>query len=171
MSEDYACPYCDYSLEELEPRIFSFNAPYGSCPDCKGLGVKYKIDVDLVIPDKNKSILEGAIKPINLDEESSIMYTELTTVADFYHIDLSKPVKDLIKEELDIILYGAKDAITFNYQAKNGNTRKTTSYYEGIITNLERRYIETKSTWIREWIEGYMTELECPTCHGSRLKP
>jgi len=171
MSEDYACPYCDYSLEELEPRIFSFNAPYGSCPDCKGLGVKYKIDVDLVIPDKNKSILEGAIKPINLDEESSIMYTELTTVADFYHIDLSKPVKELTKEELDIILYGAKDAITFNYQAKNGNTRKTTSYYEGIITNLERRYIETKSTWIREWIEGYMTELECPTCHGSRLKP
>ena len=137
MSEDYACPYCDYSLEELEPRIFSFNAPYGSCPDCKGLGVKYKIDVDLVIPDKNKSILEGAIKPINLDEESSIMYTELTTVADFYHIDLSKPVKELTKEELDIILYGAKDAITFNYQSKNGNTRKTTSYYEGIITNLQ----------------------------------
>ena len=171
MSEDYACPYCDYSLEELEPRIFSFNAPYGSCPDCKGLGVKYKIDVDLVIPDKKISILDGAIKPINLDEESSIMYTELTTVAKYYNIDLSKPVKDLTKEELDIILYGAKDAITFNYQAKNGNTRKTTSYYEGIITNLERRYIETKSTWIREWIEGYMTELECPTCHGSRLKP
>lgn len=170
-SEDYACPYCEYSLEELEPRIFSFNAPYGACPDCKGLGVKYKIDIDLVIPDKTKSILDGAIKPINLDEESSIMYTELTTVAKHYNIDLSKPVKDLKKEELDIILYGAKDAITFNYQAKNGNTRKSTSYYEGIITNLERRYIETKSSWIREWIEGYMTELECPTCHSSRLKP
>ena len=171
MSEDYACPYCDYSLEELEPRIFSFNAPYGSCEDCKGLGVKYKIDVDLVIPDKNKSILEGAIKPINLDEESSITYTELTSVSAYYHIDLNKKVKDLTKEELDIILYGSKDPITFNYQSKNGNTRKATSYYEGIITNLERRYIETKSTWIREWIEGYMTELECPTCHGSRLKP
>lgn len=171
MSEDYACPYCDYSLEELEPRIFSFNAPYGSCPDCKGLGVKYKIDVDLVIPNKDISILDGAIKPINLDEESSIMYTELTTLADYYHIDLSKPVKDLTKEELNLILYGSTEPLTFNYKAKNGNTRKTTSYYEGIITNLERRYIETKSTWIRDWIEGYMTELECPTCHGSRLKP
>ncbi len=170
LSEDYACPYCNYSLEELEPRIFSFNAPYGACPDCKGLGVKYKIDVDLVIPDKNKSILEGAIKPINLDEESSIMYTELDTVAKHYNIDLNKKIKDLTKEELDIILYGTKEPLTFNYKSKNGNTRKTTSYYEGIITNLERRYIETKSTWIREWIEGYMTELTCPTCKGSRLK-
>ncbi len=169
-SEDYACPYCDYSLDELEPRIFSFNAPYGSCDDCKGLGIKYKIDVDLVIPDKDKSILEGAIKPINIDEESSITYTELTAVASFYNIDLSKKVKDLTKEELNIILYGSKDLITFNYVSKTGNTRKTTNYYEGIITNLERRYIETKSTWIREWIEGYMTELPCETCHGSRLK-
>ena len=170
LSEDYACPFCDYSLEELEPRIFSFNAPYGSCEDCKGLGIKYKIDVDLVIPDKNKSILEGAIKPINIDEEASITYTELTTVADYYNIDLTKKVKDLTKEELDIILYGSKDMLTFNYKSKNGNTRKSTSYYEGVITNLERRYIETKSGWIRDWIEGYMTELECPTCHGSRLK-
>ena len=170
LSENYACPYCDYSLEELEPRIFSFNAPYGSCDDCKGLGVKYKIDVDLVIPDKNKSILEGAIKPINVDEESNITFTELTTVAKYYNIDLTKKVKDLKKEELDIILYGSKDLMNFNYTSKTGNTRKTTSYYEGIITNLERRYVETKSTWIREWIEGYMTELECPTCHGSRLK-
>ena len=109
LSEEYACPYCNYSLEELEPRIFSFNAPYGACPDCKGLGVKYKIDVDLVIPDKNKSILEGAIKPINLDEESSIMYTELDTVAKHYNIDLNKKIKDLTKEELDIILYGTKE--------------------------------------------------------------
>ena len=170
LSENYSCPYCDYSLEELEPRIFSFNAPYGSCEDCKGLGVKYKIDIDLVIPDKNKSILEGAIKPINIDEESNITYTELTTVAKYYNIDLNKKVKDLKKEELDIILYGSKDLIDFNYKSKTGNTRKTTNYYEGIITNLERRYVETKSTWIREWIEGYMTELECPTCHGSRLK-
>ena len=170
LSENYACPYCDYSLEELEPRIFSFNAPYGSCDDCKGLGIKYKIDVDLVIPDRNKSILEGAIKPINIDEESNITYTELTTVAKYYNIDLTKKVKDLKKEELDIILYGSKDLMDFNYTSKTGNTRKTTNYYEGIITNLERRYVETKSTWIREWIEGYMTELECPTCHGSRLK-
>lgn len=170
MSEDYACPYCDYSLDELEPRIFSFNAPYGSCPDCKGLGVKYKIDIDLVIPNKELSILEGAIKVINIDEESSITYTELKAVSEYYNIDLTKKVKDLKKEELDIILYGSPDILTFNYSSKNGNTRKTSNYFEGIITNLERRYVETKSTWIREWIEGYMTEMECEMCHGSRLK-
>lgn len=171
LSENFACPYCDYSLEELEPRIFSFNAPYGACDDCKGLGVKYKLDIDLVIPDRTKSINEGAIKTINIDEESSITRTELDCVSKKYHIDLDKPIKDLTKEELNIILYGSPDIIEFNYTAKNGNTRKTKDYYEGIITNLERRYIETKSSWIREWIEGYMREIPCPTCKSSRLKP
>ena len=171
LSENFACPYCDYSLEELEPRIFSFNAPYGACDDCKGLGVKYKLDIDLVIPDRTKSIKEGAIKTINIDEESSITRTELDCVSKKYHIDLDKPIKDLTKEELNIILYGSPDIIEFNYTAKNGNTRKTKDYYEGIITNLERRYIETKSSWIREWIEGYMREIPCPTCKSSRLKP
>ena len=171
LSENFACPYCDYSLEELEPRIFSFNAPYGACDDCKGLGVKYKLDIDLVIPNRTKSINEGAIKTINIDEESSITRTELDCVSKKYHIDLDKPIKDLTKEELNIILYGSPDIIEFNYTAKNGNTRKTKDYYEGIITNLERRYIETKSSWIREWIEGYMREIPCPTCKSSRLKP
>ena len=170
LSENFACPYCDYSLEELEPRIFSFNAPYGACDDCKGLGVKYKLDIDLVIPDRTKSINEGAIKTINIDEESSITRTELECVSKKYHIDLDKPIKDLTKEELNIILYGSPDVLEFNYIAKNGNTRKTKDYYEGIITNLERRYIETKSSWIREWIEGYMREIPCPTCKSSRLK-
>ena len=171
LSENFACPYCDYSLEELEPRIFSFNAPYGACDDCKGLGVKYKLDIDLVIPDRTKSINKGAIKTINIDEESSITRTELDCVSKKYHIDLDKSIKDLTKEELNIILYGSPDIIEFNYTAKNGNTRKTKDYYEGIITNLERRYIETKSSWIREWIEGYMREIPCPTCKSSRLKP
>ena len=171
LSENFACPYCDYSLEELEPRIFSFNAPYGACEDCKGLGVKYKLDIDLVIPDRNKSINEGAIKPINVDEDNSIIKTELDCVSKKYHIDLDKPVKNLTDDELNIILYGSPDMLEFNYISKNGNTRKTKNYYEGIITNLERRYIETKSTWIREWIEGYMREIPCPTCKSSRLKP
>ena len=170
LSENFACPYCDYSLDELEPRIFSFNAPYGACPDCKGLGVKYKLDVDLIIPDKNKSISDGAIATINLDDGNNIMNTELKTVANYYNIDLDKKVNDLTKEELDIILYGSKDILEFKYESKSGNKRTTRSYYEGIITNLERRYMETKSTWIREWIEGYMVEMACPTCHGSRLK-
>ncbi len=169
MSEHYACPDCNFSLPELEPRLFSFNAPYGACPDCKGLGVKQKIDIDLIIPDKSKSLLEGAIVPINLDDTDNIQYTQMKTVCDYYGIDMNKPIKDLKKEELDIILYGSPDMLDFRYVSKNGNTRNTKDYFEGIVTNLERRYIETKSGWIREWIEGYMTELECPTCHGARL--
>lgn len=170
-SENFACPYCDYSLEELEPRIFSFNAPYGACPDCKGLGIKYKIDVDLVIPDKTKSINEGAITTITVDDTNNIITTQLNTLAQYYNIDLDKPVKNLTKKELDIILYGSPDKLQYNYQSKNGNTRTSTDYFEGIITNLERRYIETKSGWIREWIERFMMELPCPTCEGARLQP
>ena len=167
MSEKYACPDCDFSLPELEPRMFSFNAPYGACPDCNGLGMKLKIDIDLIIPDKNKSIIEGAIVPINLDANS--YYTEITTVAKYYNIDLNKKIKDLTKKELDIILYGSPDLLEFDYISNNGNTRHKTDYYEGVITNLERIYMETKSGWRRDWIEGFMTELECSTCHGARL--
>lgn len=168
MSEDFACPYCDFSLLELEPRIFSFNAPYGACPDCKGLGVKYNLDIDLVIPDRNLSINEGAIKPFSIDDDN-INRTQLDTVAKYYDIDLNKKIKDLEKEKLDIILYGSPDIMEFKYTSKNGNTRNSKDYFEGVITNLERRYVETKSSWIREWIELYMRESVCPTCNGARL--
>ena len=168
LSEDFACPYCDFSLFELEPRMFSFNAPYGACPDCKGLGVKFNLDLDLVIPDRNKSINEGAIKPINVDDDNT-MRTQIDTVAKYYDIDLDAKIKDLPKDKLDIILYGSPDIMEFKYISKNGNTRNAKDYYEGVITNLERRYIETKSTWIRDWIETYMTESVCQTCNGSRL--
>ena len=168
LSEDFACPYCDFSLFELEPRMFSFNAPYGACPDCKGLGVKFNLDLDLVIPDKNLSINEGAIKPINVDDDNT-MRTQIDTVARYYDIDLDAKIKDLDKKKLDIILYGSPDILEFKYVSKNGNTRNAKDYYEGVITNLERRYIETKSTWIRDWIETYMTESVCTTCEGSRL--
>lgn len=169
MSESYACPDCDFSLPELEPRLFSFNAPYGACPDCKGLGIKYKLDEDLLIRNKELSINEGAIVAINIEDVNNITYTELKATCDFYGIDMNKPINKLKREELDIILYGSKDMIEFNYTSKTGNTRKARNYYEGIITNLERRYMETKSTWIREWIEGFMTESVCPTCNGARL--
>jgi len=167
MSEKYACPECDFSLPELEPRLFLFNAPYGACKACNGLGIKQKIDEDLIIPDRTKSIIDGAIVVLNLD--TNIMDTQIKTVAKHYDIDLTKPVKDLKRKELDIILYGSDEPLEFNYISNNGNKRTTTDYYEGIINNLERRYIETKSGWIREWIEKYMTELECDYCHGSRL--
>ena len=170
-SENFACPYCDYSLEELEPRIFSFNAPYGACPDCKGLGIQYKINVDLVIRDKTKSINEGAITTITIDDPTNIIYTQLSTVAKYYGFSLDTPIKELPKKVLDIILYGSPDILEFNYKSKNGNTRTSKDYFEGIITNLERRYVETKSGWIRDWIEQFMMELPCKTCGGSRLKP
>ena len=169
MSEKYACPDCDFSLPELEPRMFSFNAPYGACFECKGLGIKMKIDEDLVIPDKNLSINEGAIKVINLKDDTNIISTQISTVCNYYAIDMNKKIKDIDKKKLDILLYGTPDILEFNYTAKNGNTRTQRDFYEGIITNLERRYVETKSGWIREWIEGYMTELPCPKCHGARL--
>ena len=170
MSEKYACPDCDFSIPELEPRLFSFNAPYGACHNCNGLGVKFRLDVDLVIPDKELSINQGAIKVISLkDDEGNIITTQINTLAKYYDIDLDLPIKKLDKDKLDIILYGSKDLIEFKYISKNGNTRKTNEYFEGIINNLERRYMETSSTWIREWIENYMTEDVCPECHGARL--
>ena len=169
MSEKYACPDCDFSIPELEPRLFSFNAPYGACPECKGLGIKYKIDEDLVLPDKTLSINEGAIKVINLDEDGNIITTQINTLASHFNIDLDLPISKLDKKQLDIILYGTNEVLEFKYVSKNGSTRKTKETFEGVITNLERRYIETKSTWIREWIENYMTEDICPTCKGARL--
>ncbi len=168
MSEKYACPYCNFSLGELEPRIFSFNSPYGACEECKGLGTKLKISEELLIPDVNKSINDGAIVAINLD--NNMYLTSLNTVAETYDIDLSVPVKDMPREKLDIILYGTSDVMNFHYVSKNGSTRSTKSRYEGIINNLERRYLETNSSWIREWIEGFMVESTCNHCHGTRLK-
>ena len=168
MSENYACPYCNFSISELEPRMFSFNSPYGACEECKGLGTKLKISEDLLIPDKNKSINKGAIVAINLD--NNMYMSSLNTVAEHYNIDLNIPVKDMKRSDLDIILYGTKDIMDFHYVAKNGSTRDSKSRYEGIVNNLERRYLETNSSWIREWIEGYMVESVCPKCHGTRLK-
>ena len=169
LSEEFACPECNFSLKELEPRTFSFNAPYGSCPDCKGLGVKLIMDQDLVIPDKNKSINDGAIVVLS-DDQENIEFKKLITVCEKYKIDMNKPIKNLKKKELDIILYGTEELIKFNITSKSGNVTNKTAPYEGIIKNLERRYMETSSTWIRDWLENYMVELECPTCHGARLK-
>ena len=168
-SENFACPHCDFSLTELEPRLFSFNAPYGACPECKGLGVKLVIDQDLIMPDKNKSILEGGIVTLG-DDTEGLNFKKLEIVAKHYNIDLRKPIKKLTREELYIILYGTNEIIHFNYSSKSGNTFNNYGTFEGIINNLERRYLETTSTWIREWLENYMIELPCPTCKGSRLK-
>ena len=169
-SENYACPLCDFSLPELEPRLFSFNSPYGACPDCKGLGVNKHIDEDLLIPDKTKSIMDGAVVSFQSGETLNIAYKKLGLVAAHYNIDLYKPVKDLKREELDIILYGSPDKLDLTLTTRSGSTLKSYDYFEGIISNLERRYIETTSAPIREWIERYMVDTKCPTCQGARLK-
>lgn len=168
LSELYSCPYCEFSLPELEPRLFSFNAPYGACPDCKGLGIKLTVNADLVIPDKNKSINEGCIVTLS-DDQEGIYYKRLECVCKHYKIDMDKPFKKLSKEAVNIILYGSPDIINFKYSTKSGNQYNQNDFYEGIINNLQRRYMETSSTWIREWLENYMVESECETCHGARL--
>ncbi len=167
-SEQFACPHCEFSLPELEPRIFSFNAPYGACPDCKGLGVKLQIDPDLVIPDQSLSINEGCIKTLS-DDQDGIYYKELEATCNKYKIDMDKPFSKLNKKEKEIVLHGSPEAIRFNYKTRGGTTVDKLKPYEGIIDNLQRRYMETTSTWIREWLENYMIEYECETCHGARL--
>ena len=166
-STTYACPYCNYSTPEPEPRMFSFNAPYGACPECKGLGVKLKIDVDLVV-DYDLSLNGKCIKTLN-DDPESIEYKRLKAVCDYYKIDMDKPFNKLSKKFQNIVLYGSPDILTFNITSRSGNVTKNKDYYEGVINNLERRYMETSSEWIRDWLEQYMIELPCEVCHGARL--
>ena len=166
-STTYACPYCNYSISKPEPRMFSFNAPYGACSTCKGLGVKLKIDEDLVI-DGEKSLNSHAIKTLN-DDPESIEYKRLKAVCTHYKIDMDKPFNKLTKKERNIVLYGSPDILTFNITSRSGNVTKNKDFFEGVINNLERRYMETSSEWIRDWLEQYMIELPCDTCHGARL--
>ena len=168
MSENYACIHCNYSMPQLETRMFSFNSPWGACPECNGLGMKKKISLELLIPDGKKSVYDGGI--VTTNQEQNTTFTEIETVADYYDIDLSMPLNKMPKEKLEILLYGSPDIMDFKYISKNGNFRTKSDYFEGIVNNLERRYLETASGWIREWIEGFMIEQECPLCHGTRLK-
>ena len=168
MSESFACPHCNYSIPELEPRLFSFNSPYGACPECKGLGTKLKISEDLIIPNRDKSLRSGAIVAYNLD--NNIHNTTIEAVCAKYDIDMDEPIKNIPREKLNIILHGTPEPIEIKYVAKNGNVRYSNDYYEGVIPNLERRYIETSSAWVREWLEGFMVETDCPVCHGTRLQ-
>jgi excinuclease ABC subunit A len=169
-SENHACPVCGFSIGELEPRMFSFNSPFGACPDCDGLGVKLEVDADLVIPNKDLSLKKNAIAP--WEPVSSQYYPQLLeAVCNHYGIDMDVPVKDLPKDQLDKILYGsASDRIYFRYQNDFGQIRENYIQFEGVLRNVERRYKETGSDYIREQMEKYMGEHHCPTCKGYRLK-
>ena len=167
-SESFACPYCEFSLPELEPRLFSFNAPYGACPVCNGLGMKQQIDVNLLIPDETKSLRDGCIKTLT-DDPEAIEFMELECLCDHYKIDMSKPWKKLSKKDQEIILYGSTEPIRIKYSTRGGIKRDKMDFYEGIVNRLERRHMDTSSNWIREWLDNYMVEHTCDACHGARL--
>ncbi|PJW14490.1 excinuclease ABC subunit UvrA [Geobacillus sp. Manikaran-105] len=169
-SEKHACPYCGFSIGELEPRLFSFNSPFGACPDCDGLGAKLEVDLDLVIPNDELTLKEHAIAP--WEPQSSQYYPQLLeAVCRHYGIPMDVPVRDLPKEQLDKILYGSGgEPIYFRYTNDFGQVREQYIAFEGVVRNIERRYRETSSDYIREQMEKYMAEQPCPTCQGYRLK-
>ncbi|SEM64473.1 excinuclease ABC subunit A [Mesobacillus persicus] len=170
-SENHACPECGFSIGELEPRMFSFNTPYGACPDCDGLGFKKKVDVDLVIPNKDLSLRKHAIAP--WEPTSSQYYPQLLeAVCNHFGIDLEVPVKNLPNDQLDKILNGSgNERIYFRYENDFGQIRENYIEFEGVLRNVGRRYMETSSDFIREQMEKYMAENPCPSCKGNRLKP
>jgi len=168
-SEHYSCPYCGFTVGELEPRLFSFNAPFGACPDCDGLGMKLEVDLDLVIPDPTKTLNEGVLVPWN--PISSQYYPQMLEQAcRSFSIDMDTPFQELPKEEQDLILYGSGERpFHFHYQNDFGGVRDVDVPFEGVVTNISRRYHETASDYTREQMKLYMTELTCKTCHGYRL--
>lgn len=168
-SESHACPICGFSIGELEPRMFSFNSPFGACPTCDGLGQKLTVDVDLVVPDKDKTLNEGAIEPW-IPTSSDFYPTLLKRVCEVYKINMDKPFKKLTERQRDILLYGSGDKeIEFTFTQRQGGTRKRTMVFEGVVPNISRRFHEPPSEYTREMMSKYMTELPCETCHGQRL--
>ncbi len=169
-SSHYSCPICGYSIPELEPRDFSFNNPHGYCPKCEGLGAMMVLDIDKIVPDKSKSIFEGAI--LGWDRRNPFYFNQLEGVADYYDIDMNKPFSELTKKEVDIIMYGSgKTAIPVKIVYSGGaKSRTSVEPFEGVIPNYERRSRETESEYVRVYISKLMRPLPCPECHGARLK-
>ncbi len=173
-SEHFACPEHGVSLQEIEPRTFSFNTPHGACPDCQGLGSKLEIDPDLLIPDRDRSLNEGAITAMewtNSREQGGYYWQMLEAVARHYRIDLNAPISSIPEDKLNLILFGTKgEEVTIHYE---GHDRQSTvqAAFEGVVVNLERRYRDTQSDYIRSRISEYMSDRPCPTCKGTRLRP
>ncbi len=174
-SEHLSCPEHSISIPEIEPRTFSFNTPHGACPDCQGLGSKLEIDPERIIPDPDRSLMDGAIATSEWSgpkEEGGWYWQSLEAAARTYKIDLNAPVSSLNPEQLDIILYGTRgQEVEMRYQNPNGNEFKFKRAFEGVVNNLERRYRETNSEYIRSKISEFMSDRPCPTCQGKRLRP
>lgn len=168
-SEHYSCPVCGFTVPELEPRLFSFNAPFGSCSTCDGLGIKLEVDLDLVVPDPSKSLREGALAPWN-PISSNYYPTMLEQAMASFGVDMDTPFEALTEEERDLVLYGSGDReFHFHYVNDFGGERNIDIPFEGVVTNVNRRYHETNSDYTRNVMRGYMNELTCATCHGYRL--
>lgn len=168
-SEYYSCPVCGFTVPELEPRLFSFNAPFGSCPTCDGLGIKLEVDLDLVVPDPSKTLREGALAPWN-PISSNYYPTMLEQAMQSFGVDMDKPFEQLSEQEKELILYGSGDQeFHFHYVNDFGGERSIDIPFEGVVTNINRRYHETSSDYTRNVMRGYMNELTCAACHGYRL--
>ena len=171
MSTKFACTECGIGFGEISPRMFSFNNPIGACETCNGLGVKREIDVDLVIPDYSKTIGERAIAPFGA-EEDGYYYQMFAALAKYYNFDISKPLSQAPKEFIDELLYGTNGReVKVNFISKFQGAREYVREFEGVVNNLQRRYNETRSPDMRQWIEEYMYESPCPACYGARLNP
>ncbi|MBR5795450.1 MAG: excinuclease ABC subunit UvrA [Erysipelotrichaceae bacterium] len=171
-SANYACKYCGFSLPRLEPRLFSFNSPLGACDDCKGLGFKQKVSIDLLIPDDTLSIRQGGIRYYkNIVDSENIEWQNFNALCKYYKIDLDKPLNQFSKREMEIVLYGSYEPISYKIEARSGNSYSKNGFIEGAITLIERRFMETSSSFSREWYGSFMEEAVCPTCGGKRLNP
>ncbi len=166
-SEHFSCPHCDFSIGELEPRLFSFNSPFGACDECSGLGFKRKISIDLLVPDDEKSLNEGAIR--GLENTETYFFKQIRITCDHYGIDMNKPFKELSDEEVEIIMYGSKEKIKFTFVSEGRIRHEKIAYFEGVIKSYERRYKNTSSRYIRDWFETMMDDETCPKCQGKRL--
>ena len=169
-SSRFACPVCGISLPEIEPRLFSFNSPFGACPTCQGLGFKMEVDPDLIIPDKSLSISEGAIKAPGYQSLDGFNYEIIESLSNYYDFDLETPIYKIDKKALDILLYGTDGRFKVNYTGRDGEEHHFYTYWEGIINAIQRRYKETESNEMKEFYEKFMRFLPCPDCGGKRLK-
>lgn len=169
-SQKLACPDCGVVIEELSPRMFSFNSPFGACPTCNGIGYHKEIDKELVIPNPNLSINEGGIAPFNTNDKSTYYYQIFKNLAEEHGFDMDTPLGDAPEEFIDELLYGSNRVISFQFKSHYNGIRNYRGKFEGVIPNLERRYKETNSDYMRDRIDGYMAEIPCPVCKGKRLR-
>lgn len=170
-SEHFACVDCGINFEELTPRMFSFNAPQGACPECNGIGVKMEIDPDLIIPNKNLSLNDGAVTPwAKSNKRENYYHQMLEAVSKHFNFSMDTPFNELTKEQQDIILYGCDDKIPFSFKRRN-KSYQVNRHFEGVIPRMERLYIETKSNYSRKYISKFMSDRKCHVCHGKRLRP